>query len=68
VAVVGDDGKVVLHRISIGRDWGETLEVTSGLAISERVIDNPPDAIVDGDPVRVAAPERAASSVVGVTS
>jgi RND family efflux transporter MFP subunit len=68
VAVVADDGKVVLHRISIGRDWGETLEVTSGLAISERVIDNPPDSIVDGDPVRVAAPERAPSSVGVVTS
>lgn len=58
VATVGDDSKVVLRQISIGRDWGETLEITSGLALSERVIDNPPDSIIDGDPVRVLAPDR----------
>lgn len=53
VATVGAENKVVLRQISIGRDWGEALEVTSGLALSERVVDNPPDSIIDGDLVRV---------------
>ncbi|HEY4367538.1 MAG TPA: efflux RND transporter periplasmic adaptor subunit [Steroidobacteraceae bacterium] len=56
VATVAQDSKVSLRHISIGRDWGETLEVTTGLALSERVIDNPPDSIIDGDLVRVLAP------------
>jgi RND family efflux transporter MFP subunit len=58
VVSVGSDGKVALRKIAIGRDWGETLEVTSGLALSERVVDNPPDSIVDGDAVRVLVPEN----------
>jgi multidrug efflux pump subunit AcrA (membrane-fusion protein) len=57
VATVGADNKVVLRQISVGRDWGEALEVTSGLALSERVVDNPPDSIIDGDLVRVHAPD-----------
>jgi RND family efflux transporter MFP subunit len=61
VATVGADDKVTLHPISIGRDWGETLEVTSGLALSERVIDNPPDSLMEGDLVRVQAPEATAT-------
>jgi hypothetical protein len=37
----------------LGRDFGTTIEVTSGLDVSERVIANPGDAIAPGDAVRV---------------
>ncbi|MGC2031047.1 MAG: efflux RND transporter periplasmic adaptor subunit [Steroidobacteraceae bacterium] len=54
VAVVDGTGKVLLRTVTLGRDFGTTVEVTSGLDASERVIANPGDAIAPGDAVRVA--------------
>jgi RND family efflux transporter MFP subunit len=60
VAVVDDTGKVALQTITLGRDFGTTVEVASGLAGEERVIANPGDAIAPGDAVRVVEnPPRA---------
>jgi RND family efflux transporter MFP subunit len=55
VAVVNDAGKVSLQAITLGRDFGTTVEVASGLTGEERVIANPGDAIAAGDSVRVIA-------------
>jgi RND family efflux transporter MFP subunit len=57
VAVVDGTGHVKLHPITIGRDNGDTLEVTAGLAATDRVIDSPPDAIANGDAVKIAKPD-----------
>ncbi len=54
VAVVGSDGKVQLRRISIGKDYGTTLEIVGGVDVNDRVIVNPSDSIEDGDQVNVA--------------
>ena len=56
VAVLGRDGKAHLRKITIGRDEGNLVEVSAGLTAHERVIDSPPDALQDGDSVRVAKP------------
>lgn len=48
VATLGADSKAKLKPISIVRDLGKTLEV-EGLAATDKVIDNPPDDINDGD-------------------
>ncbi|SDR55521.1 RND family efflux transporter, MFP subunit [Paraburkholderia fungorum] len=56
LAVVGHDGKVRLQRIVIARDLGESLEVTSGIKASDKVIANPSDFIEDGDGVVVKSP------------
>jgi RND family efflux transporter MFP subunit len=53
VAVVDGTGKALLRTVTLGRDFGTTVEVTSGLEASERVIANPGDAIAPGDAVRV---------------
>jgi membrane fusion protein (multidrug efflux system) len=53
VAVVDDAGKVTLRTITLGRDFGTTVEVASGLNLDERLIANPGDAIAPGDSVRV---------------
>lgn len=53
VAVVGSDGKVQLRRISIGRDYGTTLEVVGGVDVNDQVIVNPSDSIEDGQQVNV---------------
>ncbi|MBN9544043.1 MAG: efflux RND transporter periplasmic adaptor subunit [Alphaproteobacteria bacterium] len=53
VATVDDSNHVRIKVISIRRDMGTAVEVGSGLSLKDRVIDNPPDAIRDGDPVRI---------------
>lgn len=58
VATVGPGNKVVLHQIKIGRDMGDTLEVTSGLTRTDKLIDSPPDSIANGDPVKIAQPKQ----------
>lgn len=60
VGVVGPDGRLRLRKVTIARDLGTTLEIGSGLAVSDRVVDNPADTLTDGEKVRVAAPAGAA--------
>ena len=55
MAVVGPDGKVSLHAVTVGQDNGKDLEILSGLDAGDQVITNPPDAIADGDVVRALA-------------
>ncbi len=54
VATVGPDDKVLFKTVTISRDLGRTIELSSGLSPEDRVITAPPDGIADGDQVRVA--------------
>ncbi|MGO8809068.1 MAG: efflux RND transporter periplasmic adaptor subunit [Candidatus Sulfotelmatobacter sp.] len=56
VAVVDRDNTVHLHPISIGRDFGATLEILGGLDVSDQIIINPSDSLDEGQPVHVAKP------------
>ncbi|MGO9088187.1 MAG: efflux RND transporter periplasmic adaptor subunit [Candidatus Sulfotelmatobacter sp.] len=58
VAIVGIDGKVHLRPITIGRDYGTTLEILGGVEVGDRVVINPADSLEEGQPVN-AAPENA---------
>lgn len=53
VAVVRS-GRAVLTPITIGRDYGNQVEVTSGVGPQDEVIENPSDSLVSGTEVRVA--------------
>lgn len=53
VAVVGPDNKVQLRSIKLGRDFGNRVEVISGLNASDQVILNPPDGVAEGMPVKL---------------
>jgi membrane fusion protein, multidrug efflux system len=56
VAVVDKDGKVHMHPISIGRDFGATLEILGGVDVSDQIIINPSDSLEEGQQVHVAKP------------
>jgi RND family efflux transporter MFP subunit len=56
VAVVGSDDKVVVKTVHIGRDFGTHLEILSGLAATDRVINNPGDSLSAGQLVQIAQP------------
>ncbi|MGA3041416.1 MAG: hypothetical protein ABSF54_11585 [Bryobacteraceae bacterium] len=47
------NGQAVLIPIRIGRDFGSTVEVVTGLNRSDLVILNPTDSLITGTPVRV---------------
>ena len=47
--------RVVMQTITLGRDFGTTVEVLSGLNGDEQVVLNPPDALTAGQTVRVAS-------------
>ncbi len=47
------DGKVVLTTVTAGHDFGNTIEIVSGLQPDDQVIINPPDSIVHGQQVKI---------------
>lgn len=55
VAVIGEDNRIVLKKISIGRNLGSSVEVLSGLSPGDRVVTSPPDSLAGGDQVRIAS-------------
>jgi RND family efflux transporter MFP subunit len=59
VATLDSQRRVTLKSIVQGRDFGNTIEVVSGLSPNEVVVLNPPDSITDGLEVRIA-PQAAA--------
>jgi RND family efflux transporter MFP subunit len=60
IATVDANNRVLLKPVSIERDLGAVVELASGLSPNDRVIQNPPDGIADGAPVRLAGGALAA--------
>jgi membrane fusion protein (multidrug efflux system) len=60
VATVGPDDKVLFKKVTIARDLGRNIELSSGLSPDDRVIVTPPDGIANGDQVRVVGGTGAA--------
>jgi RND family efflux transporter MFP subunit len=52
-AAIVHDGKAMLVPITVGRDFGDTLEILSGLGPKDPLILNPPDSLISGTPVKV---------------
>lgn len=50
VAVVRGD-HVELQPVSVGRDFGNSLEITNGLSVSDQIVINPPDSLLAGQKV-----------------
>jgi RND family efflux transporter MFP subunit len=53
VAVVDDKKQIQLHKVTLGRDFGTTIEVMSGVTASDQIVSSPPDYLVDGMPVTI---------------
>ena len=62
VGVLKPDNTVELRDIKVGRDFGTSIEVTSGVNLSERIINNPPDSLVSNEVVRVSTPAASSSA------
>lgn len=64
VAVLGPDGRAHLHKVHIAMDMGQTLQIDQGLTPTDRVIENPPDSLMNGDQVRVDTSDNEAAADV----
>jgi RND family efflux transporter MFP subunit len=47
------DGKVVLTPVTPGHDFGNEIEIVSGLKANDQVVINPPDSLVSGQQVQI---------------
>jgi hypothetical protein len=68
VAVLGAGNKVVLKSVQLGRDFGDSVEVTAGLVPADQVIDSPPETLQAGDQVELAATTPVAKEAAAASS
>jgi hypothetical protein len=65
VAVVVNDGsaaKAHLAPVVIGEDDGATVQITSGLSANDRIIQDPPDSLIEGEKVTVVNPGNSSNA------
>jgi hypothetical protein len=53
VAIIGADNKVTLTPVTVGDDYGTTLEIVKGVKATDRLVLNPPDSLENGQRVVV---------------
>jgi hypothetical protein len=53
VAIVNQKNQIELRKVTLGRDFGDTMEVTKGIDESDPIISSPPDYLVSGMKVSI---------------
>ena len=69
VATLKDTGQgTVAHlvRVTIGEDDGASVQIVSGLNPGDRIIQDPPDSLIDGEKVTVVKPESTSNAAGGL--
>jgi membrane fusion protein (multidrug efflux system) len=56
VAVVDTTDKVHLRNVNLGQNLGETIQVIGGLSPGEKLVNNPPSGLLEGQIVRPVMP------------
>ena len=56
VAVVGEDDRLHFKPIVVAKIFDNYIEVTEGVSESDRIVNNPSAALLDGDKVRIVTP------------
>jgi RND family efflux transporter MFP subunit len=56
VAMIDQNGRVVFRPVTVARDFGQTLDISTGLSPGDAVIDSPPESLNAGDAVHIAGP------------
>jgi multidrug efflux pump subunit AcrA (membrane-fusion protein) len=53
VGIVNSQNQVELRKVALGHDFGDTIEIVSGVHQTDAVIANPPDSLTNGMQVAV---------------
>jgi len=67
VAVVNSQNKIELRPITIGRNYGTSLEILGGVTANDNIVINPADSIEEGQVVNVASSAEKDTSTSGVS-
>jgi RND family efflux transporter MFP subunit len=65
VAVAKSDSTAELLPVTLGRDFGDFAEITTGLTGQEQIISNPPDSIIDGERLNIQTQKQQAPASPG---
>ncbi|WP_115477085.1 efflux RND transporter periplasmic adaptor subunit [Dyella psychrodurans] len=63
VALVDAQQRIHLQPVTLGRDFGGTVEVTEGLSDNDRIVLNPPDSLYEGQQVNITGNDKSAQPV-----
>jgi RND family efflux transporter MFP subunit len=66
-AVVGADNRINLKKITVGRDFGNSLEIVDGIGAADRIVVNPPDSLEQNEQVNIS-PQDAPGNATPRTS
>ena len=55
VAIVDLGNRIELRKVTLGRDFGDTVEILSGVTSKDAIVANPPDSLTSGMQVAVAS-------------
>jgi len=58
VALIGAQNRIHLQPVTIGRDFGSTVEITQGIDTRSRLVLSPPDSLYENEPVTIASDEK----------
>jgi membrane fusion protein, multidrug efflux system len=58
IALVDAQQRVHLQTVTLGRDFGNTVEVTEGLEANAHIIINPADSLYEGEQVNIAKRDK----------
>jgi membrane fusion protein (multidrug efflux system) len=61
VALIGDDGKVHLQDVTLGRNLGTDVEIVTGLKPTDKLVASPSAALLDSQPVKIVQPAPGAT-------
>jgi RND family efflux transporter MFP subunit len=59
VGTVDSKNRAALRNVVLGHDFGSEVEIVSGISADDSVIVDPPDSLISGEEVRIAAPSEA---------
>jgi RND family efflux transporter MFP subunit len=68
VAELAHDGSVHFHPVTIARDDGDTVKLSSGVSKGDRVVLNISSAITEGERVRVSGADALSSATVAMSA
>ncbi|MGB6974153.1 MAG: efflux RND transporter periplasmic adaptor subunit [Terracidiphilus sp.] len=60
LAILNADNTAHLVPVTIGQDDGATAQIVTGLAATDKVIQDPPDSLIEGETVRPEQPSQTA--------
>ena len=55
VATVTAGDRILFKHVTIAHDLGRDIELSGGITLEDRIINSPPDGMIDGDQVRVVS-------------